>query len=105
MNREKEKTATETEQFQQELRTLEIEKDEKLNARKAFLSKIDKALRDMYHRWMKSQFESQANAARAKTGFVALGKNGICSELPHRHSTTDPQRSTKVREARLLLKL
>ena len=79
VNREKEKTATETEQFQQELRTLEKEKNAKLNERKAFLPKIEKVLRDKYHRWMKAQFESQSNAARAKTGFVALGKNGICS--------------------------
>jgi predicted nucleic acid-binding Zn-ribbon protein len=79
VNQEKEKTATETEQFQKELRTLEKEKDAKLNERKAFLPKIDKALRDKYHRWMKSQFVSQSKAARANTGFVALGKNGICS--------------------------
>ena len=79
VNQEKEKTETETEQFQQELRALEKEKDAKLNDRKAFLPKINKALRDRYHRWMKSHFENQSNAARAKTGFVALGKNGICS--------------------------
>ena len=79
VNQEKEKTSTETEQFQQELLTLEKQKEAKLNERKAFLPKIDKALRDKYHRWMKSQFESRSNAARAKTGFVALGRNGICS--------------------------
>ena len=88
VTREKEKTATETEQFQQELRTLEKEKEAKLNERKTFLPKIDKTLRDKYHRWMKSQFESQSNAARAKTGFVALGQNGICSSC---HIAIQPQ--------------
>ena len=79
VNGEKEKTATETKQLQQEIQTLETEGNEKLNQRKAFLPKIDKALRDQYHRWMKSRLASNSKAARAKTGFVALGKSGICS--------------------------
>ena len=79
VNGEKEKTATETKQLQQEMQTLETESNEKLNQRKAFLPKIDKALRDQYHRWMKSRLASNSKAARAKTAFVALGKNGICS--------------------------
>ena len=79
VNREKEKTATETEQLQQEIRTLETENNGKLNERKAFLPKIDKVLRDEYHRWMKSRLTSTPGAARAKTGFVALGEKGICS--------------------------
>ncbi len=78
-NREKEKTATEVKQLQKGLSTLESEKDEKLKQRKVFLPKVDKALRDEYHRWMKSRFGSQSKSARTKTGFVALGKNGICS--------------------------
>ena len=79
VNQEKKKTATETEQLQQEIRTLETESNQKLNERKAFLPKIDKALRDEYHRWMKARLTSASGAARAQTGFVALGKNGICS--------------------------
>jgi predicted nucleic acid-binding Zn-ribbon protein len=79
VNREKEKTATETKQLQQDIRTLETESNERLNERKAFLPKINKAFRDEYHRWMKSRLTSKSSAARAKTGFVALGKNGICS--------------------------
>lgn len=79
VNQEKEKTDTNTEQLRQELRTLETERDEKMKARKAFLPKIDKVRRDEYHRWMKANFTSQSGAARAKTGFVALGKNGTCS--------------------------
>lgn len=79
VNREKEKTDTNTEQLRQELRTLETERDEKMKARKAFLPKIDKVRRDEYHRWMKAHFTSQSGAVRAKTGFVALGKNGTCS--------------------------
>lgn len=79
VNKEKEKTATETKQLQQEMQALETESNEKLNQRKAFLAKIDKTLRDTYHRWMKSRLASNSKAARAKTGFVALGKNGICS--------------------------
>ena len=78
VNREKQKTATETAQLQRELQDLETEKDEKLKRRRAFLPKIGKALRDEYHRWMKAQFASQSGAARAKAGFVALSKNGIC---------------------------
>lgn len=78
VNREKEKTATETKQLQQKMQALETESNEKLNQRKAFLPKIDKTLRDTYHRWMKSRLASNSKAARAKTGFVALGKNGIC---------------------------
>ena len=78
INKEKEKTAAETEQFQQELRTLEVEKDEKLKQRKAFLPEIDKKLRDEYHRWMRSQLATQPSAARAKTGFIALAENGTC---------------------------
>ena len=79
VNGEKEKTATETKQLQEERQTLETESNEKLNQRKAFLPKIDKSLRDAYHRWMKSRFASESKAAQAKTGFVALGKNGTCS--------------------------
>ena len=79
VNREKEKTATETEQLEQAIRILETESGEKLNKRKAFLPKIEKTLRDEYHRWMKSRLTSESSAARAKTGYVALGKNGICS--------------------------
>lgn len=78
-NREKERTATEVKQLQQGLNTLETERAEKLKQRKAFLPKVNKALRDEYHRWMKSRLGSSSNAARVKTGFVALGKNGICS--------------------------
>ena len=79
VNREKEKTAIETQQLQQELQTLGTEQAEKLKQRKAFLPKVDKKLRDEYHRWMKARFTSQSNTVRAKAGFVALGKNGICS--------------------------
>ncbi len=79
VNREKQKTASETAKLQQELKDLEIERDEKLKRRKAFLPKIDKRLRDEYHRWMKAQFANQSGATRAKTGFVALSKNGICT--------------------------
>lgn len=78
VGREKEKTAAETAQLQQELKDLETERDKKLEQRKAFLPKINKKLRDEYHRWMKAQFASQSGAARVKTGFVALSKNGIC---------------------------
>ena len=78
VNREKEKTATETEQFQQELRSLETARAEKLKQRKAFLPKIDKARRDEYHRWVKAQLASEAGTARVKSGFIALGKDGIC---------------------------
>ncbi len=78
-NREKERTATEVKQLQQGLSSLKTERDEKLKQRKAFLPKVDKALRDEYHRWMKSRLGSSSNTARVKTGFVALGKNGICS--------------------------
>ncbi len=79
VNQEKEKTATETEQLRQELRALETQKDEQLKQRKEFLPQIDKVRRDEYHRWMKAQLASQSGAARAKVGFIALGKNGICS--------------------------
>ena len=79
VNREKQKTATETAQLQQELQDFETERNEKLKRRKAFLPKIQKGLRDEYHRWMKAQFASRTGAARAKTGFVALSKNGICA--------------------------
>ena len=79
VNREKQKTATETAQLQRELRELETERDEQLKRRKAFLPKIEKGLRDEYHRWMKAQFASRSGAARPKTGFVALSKNGICA--------------------------
>ncbi len=79
VNQEKEKTATETEQLREELRTLETEKNEQLKQRKEFLPKIDKVRRDEYHRWMKAQLASQSGAARAKAGFIALGKNGTCS--------------------------
>ena len=78
VNREKEKTATETTQLQQELQDLETERVEQLQQRKAFLPKIDKVLRDEYHRWMKAHLTNQSGAARAKTGFVALGRNGTC---------------------------
>lgn len=76
---EKKKADTNTEQLRQELQTLEAERDEKMKARKAFLPKIDKARRDEYHRWMKAQMASQSGAARAKAGFIALGKDGTCS--------------------------
>ena len=79
VNREKEKTATETEQFRQELRTLETERTEKLKQRKAFLPKIDKARRDEYHRWVKAQLAGESGIARVKNGFIALGKNGTCT--------------------------
>ena len=79
VNQEKEKTATETEQLRQELRTLETQKDEQLKQRKEFLPQIDKVRRDEYHRWMKAQLASQSGAARARAGFIALGKNGTCS--------------------------
>ncbi len=79
VNREKQKTASETAKLQQELKDLEKEKNEKLKRRKAFLPKIGKRLRDEYHRWMKAQFANQSGAARTKTGFVALSKNGICT--------------------------
>ena len=79
MNREKEKTAAETAQLRQELQNLEADRDENLKKRKAFLSEIDKGLRDEYRRWMKAQFANQSGAARSKTGFVALSKKGICT--------------------------
>lgn len=79
VNREKEKTATETEQFRQELRALETERAEKLKQRKAFLPKIDKARRDEYHRWVKAQLAGESGIARVKNGFIALGKNGTCT--------------------------
>ena len=79
VNREKQKTATETAQLQQELQDLETERDEQLKRRRAFLPKIGKKLRDEYHRWMKAQFENRSGTARAKTGFVALSKNGVCT--------------------------
>jgi len=79
VNREKEKTTTETEQFRQELQALETQREEKLKQRKAFLPKIDKARRDEYHRWVKAQLASEAGIARVKNGFIALGKNGTCS--------------------------
>ena len=78
VNREKQKTATETAQLQQELHDLETEQAEKLKRRRAFLPKIEKALRDEYHRWMKAQFTNRSGTTRSKTGFVALSKNGIC---------------------------
>ena len=79
VSREKEKTATETEQFRQELRALETERAEKLKQRKAFLPKIDKARRDEYHRWVKAQLAGESGIARVKNGFIALGKNGTCT--------------------------
>ena len=79
VNREKEKTATETEQLRQELRALETKRGEKMKERKAFLPKIDKVRRDEYHRWMRAQLASESGAARLKSGFVALGKDGTCS--------------------------
>ena len=79
VNEEKKKADTDTEQLRQELQTLEAERDEKMKARKAFLPKIDKVRRDEYHRWMKAQMSSQSGAARAKAGFIALGKDGTCS--------------------------
>lgn len=78
-NSEKQRAAAEVKQLQQGLSSLETERDEKLKQRKVFLLKVDKALRDEYHRWMKSRLGSSSNAVRVKTGFVALGKNGICS--------------------------
>ena len=78
VNQEKEKTATQTAQLKQELQDLEIQRAEQLKQRKAFLPKIDKGLRDEYYRWMKAKLANQSGAVRAKTGFVALGKNGIC---------------------------
>ena len=78
INKEKEKTAAETEQLQQELHALEAGKDEKLKQRKAFLPKVDKGLRDEYHRWMKAQLAARSSAARTKAGFVALEENGTC---------------------------
>ena len=78
VNREKEKTAAETEQFRQELRTLETEREEKLKQRKAFLPKIDKVRRDEYHRWVKAQLTSESGMKRLKSGFMALGKDGTC---------------------------
>ena len=79
VSQEKEKADTHTEKLRQELQTLEAERDEKMKARKAFLPKIDKVRRDEYHRWMKAQMASESGAARAKAGFIALGKDGICS--------------------------
>ena len=78
VNREKEKTAAETEQFRQELRTLETDRAEKLKQRKAFLPKIDKVRRDEYHRWVKAQLTSESGMKRLKSGFMALGKDGTC---------------------------
>ena len=78
VNQEKEKTTAETEQFRQELRALETQRQEKMKERKAFLPKIDKVRRDEYHRWMKAQLATESGAARAKSGFIALGKNGTC---------------------------
>ena len=75
---EKEKAATETKQFRQELRDLEIKREEKMKERKAFLPKIEKVRRDEYHRWMKAQLASESGAARAKSGFIALGRDGTC---------------------------
>ena len=79
VNQEKAKTDAETEQLRQELRALETTRTEQLKQRKEFLPKINKVRRDEYHRWMKAQLASQSGAARAKAGFVALGKNGTCS--------------------------
>lgn len=78
VNQEKEKTAAETEQFRQELRALETEREEKLKQRKAFLPKIDKVRRDEYHRWVKAQLTSESGMKRLKSGFMALGKDGTC---------------------------
>ena len=77
-NREKQKMTTETQELQQELSTLESEREEKLKQRKVFLPKVDKKLRDEYHRWMKARLANRPNTARTKAGFVALGRNGIC---------------------------
>ena len=74
INREREKTAAETEQFRQELRTLETQREQKMQERKAFLPKIEKVRRDEYHRWMRAQLAT----ARAKSGFIALGRDGTC---------------------------
>ena len=78
VNQEKEKTEAETEQFRQELRTLETDREEKLKQRKAFLPKIDKVRRDEYHRWVKAQLTSESGMKRLKSGFMALGKDGTC---------------------------
>ena len=78
-NREKKKTAAETAQLRQELQDLEADRDKKLKKRKTFLPEINKKLRDEYHRWMKAQFANQSGAARARAGYVALSKNGICA--------------------------
>ena len=79
VQQEKKKSDTDTEQLRQELQKLEAEREEKMKARTAFLPQIDKVYRDEYHRWMKAQLASQSGAARAKAGFIALGKNGTCS--------------------------
>ena len=79
VNREKKKTAAETAQLRQELQDLEADRDKKLKKRKTFLPEINKKLRDEYHRWMKAQFANQSGAARARAGYVALSKNGICA--------------------------
>ncbi len=74
INRERKKTAAETEQFRHELRALETQREQKMQERKAFLPKIEKVRRDEYHRWMRAQLAT----ARAKSGFVALGRDGTC---------------------------
>ena len=79
VDREKAETASKTEELQQELRDLETERAEKLKERKAFLPKIDKGLRDEYHRWMKAQLAKPTRAGLTKTGFIALEKNGTCN--------------------------
>ena len=109
VNREKQETASETARLQQELQDLEKEREERLKQRKAFLPEIEKGLRDEYHRWMKAQFANPSGAARSKTGFVALSKNGICNScriaiqpqpvkgsftLNLSHRTLRPQRKT-----------
>ena len=65
-------------ELRQEKGTLEKELAEKLERRTEFLPKIEQALRDQYHRWLK----------RRKTDFVALSKSGTCESC---HLTIQPQ--------------
>lgn len=78
VNQEKEKTATETQQLQQELQNLEAERAKQLKQRKVFIPKIDKVLTDEYHRWMKAKLANHSGGARSNTSFVALGRDGTC---------------------------
>lgn len=78
VDREKQKTATETEALRQEIEDLKKANAEQMKQRNAFLPKIDKPLATQYQRWMKAEVAKIANSGRIPLGFIALCRNGTC---------------------------